>query len=1171
MQQVIGSNIKISERVDAHDSAIKNIEVQMGQISMSLNNRPHGTLPADTQINPKDQGLKQLMAVSLRNGKDLDVEQERDRESRQAKTLIPVPIELDELTKLTEVTVQPAQEEHNIQIETEKEAETAREQVVEVVADKEQSQIIGKKRSPAPFLQRLAKYQKEEQYKKFLEMLKQIQVNIPLIDSLKEMSGYAKMMKDLMSRKFDFQDLATLTLTQTCSAVVTRPIAEKLSDPGRFTIPCTIGNFTFAKALCDIRVGKFVFPADCVILDCKVDEEIPIILGRMFLVTMRDLIDFETGELKMRLNDEEITFNVQKSMRRPSEFANCSLIDVVDVIVETDDEMLNIENPLVTCLINLDEVNGEELAEWVLALEGRGFWDRTLEFEPLHLENRVTPPAKPSIQEPPKLELKPLPAHLRYSKSKTAIGWTMIDIKGISPPTGTPKKAEPQHEGSGEERSDKVRMPFGLCNAPATFQRCMMAIFTDMVEDIMEVFMDDFSLVRNSFDECLINLTRVLKQCIDTNLVLNWEKCHFMVQEGIVLGAPGVQVAFEELKKRLVTAAIIIAPDWEQPFELMCDANDYAVGAVLGQRKDKLIHPIYYASRTLSGSQLNYTVTEKEILVVVFAFDKFRSYLIGLKVIVYTDHAALKYLIEKKESKPRLIRWVLLLQEFNLEIRDRKGTENQVADQLSRLEGAENSVEDILETFPDEQLLATSLEEVSWYANFANYLASGIVPHDLSSACHASTFGGYFGGVRTAAKVQETGFFWPTVFKDAHQWVKGCNECQRTENISRHHEMPMNPIQEVEVFDVREIDFMGSFVSSFGNKYILVAVDYISKWVEAAALPTNDARVVVGFLKKNIFTRFGTPRAIISDGGNHFCNQTFEKLLVKYDLNLDIEAKGTTRITELHELESSDTWLLRAQGAMNPSRKRRNTGSSTSGPGSFSRARGQTSVPQFGSTRFVSKPVEDRYNAKATKKLLHEVHIDRQALEVECLNIFNELRRCQLDIFFEVPEEANVQMVREFYANFPEHENEVVTVRNTRVNVSIETIHRVYWLPVFRGEADTYLTRLGRLSRVLEDLRVDGKLPLKASFLTRKIRIGMEPVVNIDELDDESDDDDAEAAEVPPPMRVEEAGSSQPRRSTRLTALEQEMASLHTSITDLGTRVDTLTTQQAKSEKKIMG
>ncbi|XP_070026330.1 uncharacterized protein [Nicotiana sylvestris] len=409
MQQVIGSNVKISERVDAHDLAIKNIEVHMGQISMSLNNRHHGTLPADTQINPKDQGPKKLMAVSLRNGRDLDVDQERARERRQDEILILMPIELDKLTKLMEVIVHPTQEEHNIQIKTKKEAETAQEQVVEVAADKEQSQIIGKKRPPAPFLQRMAKHQKEEQYKKFLEMLKQIQVNIPLIDALKEMPGYAKMMKDLMSRKFDFQDLATVTLTQTCSAVVTRLIAEKLSDPGRFTIPCTIGNFAFAKALCDrgasinlmplaiykrlgigrarptsillqlanrtvkrssgilddvlIQVGKFVFPTDFVILDCKVDEEIPIILGRLFLATRRALIDCETREIKIRLNDEEITFNVQKSMRRPSEFANCSLIDVMDVIVETDDEILTIEDPLAACLMNLDEVNGEELAE----------------------------------------------------------------------------------------------------------------------------------------------------------------------------------------------------------------------------------------------------------------------------------------------------------------------------------------------------------------------------------------------------------------------------------------------------------------------------------------------------------------------------------------------------------------------------------------------------------------------------------------------------------------------------------------------------------------------------------------------------------------------------------------------------------------------------------------
>ncbi|XP_075097989.1 uncharacterized protein LOC142175302 [Nicotiana tabacum] len=252
-----------------------------------------------------------------------------------------------------------------------------------------------------------------------MEMLKQIQVNISLIDALREMPGYAKMMKDLMSRKFDFQDLETIILTQTYSAVVSRHIAEKLSDPGSFTIPCTIGSYAFSKALCDlgasinliplyiykmlgigrarptsmllqladrmvkrpsgildnvlVQVGKFVFPMDFVILDCKVDEEIPIILGRPFLATGRALIDCETEERNMRLNNEEITFNVQKSMRRPSEFANCSLLDTMDVIMEEDDEALNAKDHLTFFLMNLEEVNGEDLAGWVLALQGQ--WD----------------------------------------------------------------------------------------------------------------------------------------------------------------------------------------------------------------------------------------------------------------------------------------------------------------------------------------------------------------------------------------------------------------------------------------------------------------------------------------------------------------------------------------------------------------------------------------------------------------------------------------------------------------------------------------------------------------------------------------------------------------------------------------------------------------------------
>ncbi|XP_019225717.1 PREDICTED: uncharacterized protein LOC109207284 [Nicotiana attenuata] len=206
---------------------------------------------------------------------------------------------------------------------------------------------------------------------------------------------------------------------QTCIAVVTRPIAEKLSNLGRFTIPCTIGSYAFTKTLCDlgasinlmplsiykklgigsenptsmllqladrtvkrpsgilddvlVQVGKLLFLADFVILDCQVDGEIPIILGRPLLAIGKAMIDCEIGELKMRLNNEEITFNVQKSMRDPCEFANCSLIEAVDVIMEEDDEALNAKDPLSAYLMNLEKVNGEDLAEWVLALEGQGY------------------------------------------------------------------------------------------------------------------------------------------------------------------------------------------------------------------------------------------------------------------------------------------------------------------------------------------------------------------------------------------------------------------------------------------------------------------------------------------------------------------------------------------------------------------------------------------------------------------------------------------------------------------------------------------------------------------------------------------------------------------------------------------------------------------------------
>ena len=535
------------------------------------------------------------------------------------------------------------------------------------------------------------------------------------------------------------------------------------------------------------------------------------------------------------------------------------------------------------------------------------------------------------------------------------------------------------------------RMPFGLCNAPGTFQLCMMTIFSDMVERTIEIFMDDFSVMGNSFDNCLENLRTVLARCEETNLVLNLEKCHFMVQEGIVLGhrisARGIEIdrakieaieklpppssvkgirsflghagfyrrfikdfsqiakplsnllvqgipfefhsqclhAFSVLKDKLISAPIFVAPDWSFPFELMCDASDYAIGAVLGQKREKIFQVIYYASRTLNDAQLNYATTEKELLAIVFAFDKFRPYLIGNKVVVHTDHSAIKYLMTKKDAKPRLIRWVLLLQEFDVEIKDKKGTENLVADHLSRLEGARDDFP-VNDEFPDEKHL--SIEDkraVPWFADFVNYLVAKVVPpefnyqhkkrffahlkhyyweepilyrhgadqvirrcvpedemHSILNHCHTLPCGGHFGGQRTAAKVLQSGFYWPTLFKDAHQFVSTCDKCQRMGNISRKDEPPMHPILEVELFDLWGIDFMGPFPASYNNLYILLAVDYVSKWVEAIPTRTNDAKVVAQFMRSHIFSRFGTPRALITDNGTHFCNKVIDKVLQKY-------------------------------------------------------------------------------------------------------------------------------------------------------------------------------------------------------------------------------------------------------------------------------------------------
>ena len=190
---------------------------------------------------------------------------------------------------------------------------------------------------------------------------------------------------------------------------------------------------------------------------------------------------------------------------------------------------------------------------------------------------------------------------------------------------------------------------------------------------------------------------------------------------------------FEEIKSRLSEAPIMEKPDWNKEFEIMCDASDFSMGAVLGQKVEKVFKAINYASKTFNEAQENYSTTKKEMLAIVFACEKFRPYILGSHVIIHTDHAAIKYLMAKKEAKPRLIRWVLLLREFDLEIKDKKGCDNVIADHLSRVEkpAVQEEEREIVENFPNEQLFQLSLQ-APWYVDIVNFLACGIMPPEFS-------------------------------------------------------------------------------------------------------------------------------------------------------------------------------------------------------------------------------------------------------------------------------------------------------------------------------------------------------------------------------------------------------------------------------------------------------
>ncbi|GJY24152.1 reverse transcriptase domain-containing protein [Tanacetum coccineum] len=384
----------------------------------------------------------------------------------------------------------------------------------------------------------------------------------------------------------------------------------------------------------------------------------------------------------------------------------------------------------------------------------------------------------------------------------------------------------------------------------------------------------------------------------------------------------------------------------------ICEANNKNPSVneplVLGQRKNKHFQPIHYASKTMTEAQAHYTTTEKELLAVVDAKTK-------------TDA------VDSFCSR-----------EFDVIIEIKKRIKNLPPIHLSDLKNPHQDKlenKEITETFPLETLGSVALRCLKYpmVCRFRKlpcgelHCQGNVIPAekqvfqrcqthfwddpfmfkicadqmiwrcvhdkealDILEACHnGPTVDNTVQNPPRQKRTIDAGFFWPTIYKDAHELVKNCDSCQRQGKISQRDEMPQNSIQVCEIFDVWGIDFMGPFPSSKGNKYILVAVDYLSKWVEAKALPTNDARVVVKFLK-SLFARFETPRAIISDRGTHFCNDKFAKVMSKYAVThrlatayhpqtsgqVEVSNRGLKRILERTVGENRASWSDKLDDAL---------------------------------------------------------------------------------------------------------------------------------------------------------------------------------------------------------------------------------------------------------------
>nr|GEX28589.1 putative reverse transcriptase domain-containing protein [Tanacetum cinerariifolium] len=469
--------------------------------------------------------------------------------------------------------------------------------------------------------------------------------DISFADALLLMQKFASTIKNLLASKDKLFELAKTPLNENCSAM----LLKKLGDPGKFLIPCDFPGMDVCHALADfcasinliplfiwkklslpelsptrmtleladrsitrpkgvtedvfVKVGKFHFLTDFVVVDFEADPRVPLIIGISFLRIGRTLIDVYRQEITLRVNDEAVTFNLNQTTRYSSTYDDMLVnrIDVIDIAREEyAQEILGFSNnfsggnptstsePIISDSSHsltpfegsdfiLDEIEAylkdESISleidhadydpEGDICLIEKLLNDDPFQLPPTDLKRREVVKAKSLIEEPPELELKDLPSLLEYAYLEDQEKTTFTS------PYGT---------------FVYQRMSFGLWNALGTFQRCMMVIFRDMIKKTMEVFMDDFLVFGDSFSSCLSHLDTMLQRFIQYFSKIARPMTHLLAKETSFVYSKYCIDAFETLKKKLTKALILVVPDWNLAFELMCDASDFAVGAVLGQR-----------------------------------------------------------------------------------------------------------------------------------------------------------------------------------------------------------------------------------------------------------------------------------------------------------------------------------------------------------------------------------------------------------------------------------------------------------------------------------------------------------------------------------------------------------------------------------------------------------